>query len=110
MMDIGRTGVHPSVMAGHQDNTGGQDVHSRIVDALPGLVWTALPDGQIDFLNQRWCEYTGLGIDKSLGHGWQAAVHPADLPGLLAGWRAVSSPSGPVEAEARLRGSDGTYR
>ena len=39
---------------------------SRVVDALPGLVWTALPDGRIDFLNQRWCEYTGLSVKEAL--------------------------------------------
>jgi PAS domain S-box-containing protein len=27
---------------------------SRVVDMLPGLVWTALPDGPVDCLNQRW--------------------------------------------------------
>jgi PAS domain-containing protein len=31
----------------------------RAVYALPGLVWTSVPDGNVDFLNQRWCEYTG---------------------------------------------------
>jgi PAS domain-containing protein len=31
----------------------------RIVDAIPGLVWTAAPDGSVDSLSQRWCEYTG---------------------------------------------------
>lgn len=25
---------------------------SRVVDALPGLVWTALPNGHIDFVNR----------------------------------------------------------
>jgi PAS domain-containing protein len=35
---------------------------NRFVDALPRLVWTALPDRHIDFLNQRWCEYTGLSV------------------------------------------------
>ena len=40
---------------------------SRVVDALPGLVWTALPDGHIDFLNQRWCEYTGLSVEEAYG-------------------------------------------
>jgi PAS domain-containing protein len=79
MMDIGRTGVDPSGMGGYQENTGGQDEHSRIVDALPGLVWTALPDGQIDFLNQRWREYTGLNYEEACGLGWQAAIYPDDL-------------------------------
>jgi len=66
---------------------------SRVIDALPGLVWTALPDGQFDFMNQRWSEYTGLAVDSSHGRGWQVAVHPEDLPGLLAGWRGSSSPA-----------------
>jgi PAS domain S-box-containing protein len=82
----------------------------RVVDALPGLVWTAFPDGQIEFLNRRWSEYTGLGVEGSRGRGWQAAVHPDDLPRLLAGWRPDSASVAPVEAEVRLRGQDGKYR
>ena len=83
---------------------------NRIVDALPGLVWTMLPDGQIDFLSQRWTDFTGLAVDRSCGRGWQAAVHPEDLARLLAGWRTVSGARSPVETKARLRGTDGTYR
>ena len=41
----------------------------RVVDALPGLVWTARPDGQIDSINQRWTEFTGLAVDRSRGRG-----------------------------------------
>jgi PAS domain S-box-containing protein len=82
----------------------------RIVDALPGLVWTALPDGQIEFLNQRWSDYTGFPADECRGEGWQAVVHPDDLPGLLAGWRPESAAAAPVETPARLRGQDGKYR
>ena len=60
---------------------------SRVVDALPGLVWTALSDGRIDFFNQRWCEYTGLsveealGVEEAYGRVWQTAIHPEDLVG-----------------------------
>jgi PAS domain S-box-containing protein len=83
-----------------------------VVDALPGLVWTAFPDGQIDYLNQRWSDYTGLGVEESRGHGWQAAVHQEDLPRLLAGWQADSASRVPVETQERLRlrGPDGKYR
>jgi PAS domain S-box-containing protein len=81
-----------------------------VVDALPGLVWTAFPDGQIDYLNQRWSDYTGLGVEESLGRGWQAAVHLEDLPRLLAGWQANSASRVPVETQVRLRGPDGKYR
>ena len=83
---------------------------SRVVDALPGLVWTALPDGHIDFLNQRWCEYTGLGVDEAYGRGWQTAIHPGDLPELLERWRSILASGEPGEMEARLRRFDGEYR
>src|ERR1700731_2533956 len=82
----------------------------RVVDALPGLVWTAFPDGQIDLLNRRWSEYTGLGVEESRGRGWQAAIYPQDLPRLLAGWRGGPASRAPVEAQVRLRGADGKYR
>jgi len=83
---------------------------SRLVDALPGLVWTALPDGHVDFLNQRWCEYTGLSLDQAYGWGWQTAVHPEDLPELLERWRSILASGEPREMEARLRRFDGEYR
>ena len=83
---------------------------SRVVDALPGFVWSARPDGQVDFLNQPWCKYTGLGIAESYGMGWQAAVHPDDLPRLLAGWDPLQGANASANAHVRLRGQDGTYR
>jgi PAS domain S-box-containing protein len=82
----------------------------RVVDALPELVWTAHPDGRIDFLNQRWCEYTGLGLGEAYGRGWQTAVHPEDLPKLLERWHSLPGSGVPREMEARLRRFDGEYR
>src|ERR1700694_2045762 len=81
----------------------------RVVDALPGLVWTARPDGHIDFLNQRWCEYTGLSVDEAYGHGWQTAIHSEELPELLEHWRSIVASGEPCEMEARLRRFVGHY-
>ena len=86
------------------------DELSHVVDALPGLVWTARPDGTVDFLNQRWCAYTGLSLEKGQGEGWQAAIHGEDLPEMLERWRSGFASSEPGEMEARLRRCDGTYR
>src|ERR1700738_675525 len=83
---------------------------SRVVDAIPGLVWTAPPDGHIDFLNQRWCEYTNLGLGESYGRGWQRVVHPEDLSGLLERWRSILASGRAGEMEARLRRFDGEDR
>jgi PAS domain S-box-containing protein len=81
-----------------------------IVDALPGLVWAARPDGHVDFVNQRWCEYTGLRAEDVHGSGWLTAVHRDDLPRLREHWQAMLAAGRPYEMEARLRRFDGEYR
>jgi PAS domain S-box-containing protein len=83
---------------------------SETVDALPGLVWTAFPDGRAEFVNRGWREYTGLSLEQVSGAGWQAAVHPEDLPFLLDSWFTIIASAQPGEAQARLRRFDGVYR
>lgn len=81
----------------------------QVIDALPGLVWTALPSGQVDFLNRRWHEYTGMSAETIL-LCWQDAIHPDDLPELLKRWSANLNSGEPQEMDARLRRFDGEYR
>jgi PAS domain S-box-containing protein len=92
------------------ERTGMENELSRVVDMLPGLIWTALPDGHIDFLNRRWSEYTGLGVDECYGGGWQTAIHPEDLPELRERWPFILASREPGEMEARLQRFDGEYR
>jgi len=82
----------------------------NVADTIPGLVWSVEPDGEVDFLNRRWREYTGLSLTDARGWGWRAAVHPDDLAGLEDYWRQVLGSGQPGELEARLRRHDGTYR
>jgi PAS domain S-box-containing protein len=86
------------------------DEIAGVVDLLPGLVWTARPDGRVDFLSRRWREYTGLDLDPSSHADWQAAIHPADLPQWLERWRSSPKSDQPWELELRLRRFDGAYR
>jgi PAS domain S-box-containing protein len=87
-----------------------KDQFERAIDTIPGLVWSALPDGQIDFLNQRWLEYTGLSLEEAEGWGWQVAIHPQDVGGLVDYWKSVLTSGKPGETMARLRRVDGAYR
>lgn len=87
-----------------------EDELSRVLNALLVPVWTALPDGQVDSVNQCWCEYTGLGVDEAGRSGWQAAIHPEDLPGLLERWQSILASGESGEMEARLRRFDASYR
>src|SRR6266436_331798 len=80
-----------------------------VIDTLPALAWSKLPDGSADFLNQRFREYTGLSVEEGLGWGWMMkAFHPEDRA--EEEWRAAFAAGQPFEKEARLRRADGDYR
>jgi PAS domain S-box-containing protein len=81
-----------------------------LVDTIPALVHTALPNGDIDFFNLGWLEYLGLAITDLLGWRWTAAIHPEDLEELLNKWRASLESGQPFFAESRVRRADGEYR
>lgn len=82
-----------------------------VIETMPTFAWTALPDGSDDFVNRHWNEFTGLSTEDSVGAGWEAAVHPADLPSHLEKWRASLATGEPFEHEVRYRrGADGQYR
>jgi PAS domain S-box-containing protein len=90
-----------------------QDLKDQLrlaIDTIPGLVWSALPDGSAEFLNQRWLEYTGLSLKEGLDWGGKVAVHPEDLARFMDEWRAALTDGKPLETEARLRRADGEYR
>lgn len=80
------------------------------IDTIPGLVWSSQPDGHIDYLNQRWLDYTGLTLEEASGWGWQQAIHPDDLSGLVEYWTSILTAGTVGEYEARLRRHDGVYR
>jgi PAS domain S-box-containing protein len=86
------------------------DAFRLAIDTVPGLVWSARPDGNVDFLNQRWCDYTGMSLEAARGWGWESAIAPDDLGGLRDYWRGLLQSETPGEVEARLRGADGAYR
>ena len=82
----------------------------KIVDTIPTLAWSNLPDGSNEFLNQRWHDYTGLSPQEAHGWGWKVAIHPEDLQRLMDKWSELLASGEPGELEARLRRHDGEYR
>jgi PAS domain S-box-containing protein len=82
----------------------------QIMDAIPGLVWIALPDGAVEFCNLRLLDYTGRHLNDLKGWGWAAAIHPQDAAALREKWQAALRQETSFEAETRLRRADGTYR
>src|SRR5262249_5310267 len=83
---------------------------SLMIDAIPGMIHTARPDGYLDYLNRRWLEYLGCSLDDVEGWNWTSRIHLDDLEGMVAKWRTCVASGESFEYEARVRRADGQYR
>jgi PAS domain S-box-containing protein len=82
-----------------------------LADAMPQIVWTARPDGRVDYYNRRWYSYTGRDPAGWNEVNWTESIHPDDLRQSLDSYASSLVTGRPYEAEYRLkRGSDGAYR
>jgi PAS domain S-box-containing protein len=77
---------------------------------IPQLIWTARPDGGVDYLSAQWADYVGLPPEQLAGWGWQRAVHPDDLPHTLRDWSSSIARAAPLECKHRLRHRSGEWR
>ncbi len=81
-----------------------------MAETVPDILYTALPDGNIDYVNSRFYEYTGLPDGSALGMGWEAALHPDDVEQNRAAWRRAREAREAYRAEFRVRSARDTYR
>jgi PAS domain S-box-containing protein len=81
-----------------------------VINAIPGFVWTALPNGEVEFCNQRWLDYTGMSLSQLRSEELATAIHPQDKSDFVEKWRAALSQGESFKAQARVRGADGCYR
>jgi PAS domain S-box-containing protein len=79
------------------------------IKTIPALVWTALPDGTLDFINQRW-EEIGLSLDNLQGSEWINVLHPDERREVADKWRIAVETGTPYENIERVRRADGEYR
>jgi PAS domain S-box-containing protein len=83
---------------------------SLIVETIPGLVWCAAPDGELNYLNRRLLDYTGTSPDAWTQLGWTNLLHPDDAKRTAQAWAHAVATGQPHEAQCRFRRSDGVYR
>jgi PAS domain S-box-containing protein len=98
--------------ADHADHLlAGLEQFKLIADNIPVIVWTASPDGGVEYFNKRYSEYTGLSVQQSLGDGWLQVLHPDDLERTIQVWKESLRSNLAYEIQYRFRwGSDNTYR
>jgi PAS domain S-box-containing protein len=98
--------------AGPTDNNNGWTTGEErlVIDTAPTLIHTGRPDGFLDFFNNRWLEYLGVGLKEVQGWHWTHVIHPDDVDKLVTEWRRSLTTGVPLEVEARVRGADGQSR
>ncbi len=81
-----------------------------LADAVPQMVWSTKANGDPDYFNKRWYEFTGLEVGESNGDAWSNVLHPDDRERAIAVWQGAVATGEKYEIEYRLRHHDGSYR
>jgi len=84
--------------------------YRHTVEHLPHLTWFSAPDGRLLSPNPAWAARTGRRLDEALGDGWQASVHPEDVPKIVEAFETGRAARASWNADHRVRMADGGYR
>ncbi|MCU0895444.1 MAG: PAS domain S-box protein, partial [Rhodospirillales bacterium] len=82
----------------------------EMADNLPLIVWMHDANGNLEFVNQTYCDYFGLSREDMHTDRWRVLVHPDDAPGYVAEFLACVRERRPFHAECRVRRGDGMWR
>jgi PAS domain S-box-containing protein len=80
-----------------------------MADSAPVPVWVSGERG-IEFVNQVFCEFSGLQAKDLLEDQWTALIHGDDLPSAMAMRDRARERAEPYKFEARFRRKDGEWR
>ncbi|MEL1245011.1 ATP-binding protein [Flavobacterium sp. DGU11] len=80
-----------------------------MADVMPQIVWTAKPDGTMDYFNKRTQEFTGKAFDELEGWRWSEILHPDDREHTVERWNDALKNKVQFEVENRILSADGLY-
>lgn len=80
-----------------------------LANATPQLVWTAEPDGRVDYYNERYREYSGIEPSADGDFRWAPVLHPADVMPTMEAWNHATRTGQTYQIEHRVRRADGSY-
>jgi PAS domain S-box-containing protein len=81
-----------------------------ITESMPQKVWTADADGNVNYVNDQWLDYSGLKYEDLKDWGWVKLVHPDDLDSTRKSWQHSLDTGDNFELEHRFLREDGEYR
>lgn len=87
-----------------------RDFYLTLFEEFPTMIWRLGVDGQCDYLNRAWLDFTGRTLEDQKGEGWLQVIHPEDLEGFRELLQQALSRQDPFSAELRARRRDGLWR
>jgi PAS domain S-box-containing protein len=81
-----------------------------VTQTIPGMLWSATPEGDVDYFNRPCLDFTAMTEEQARGWGWVTAIFPDDRDSLVERWRSCLDSGSPLDVEARIRRFDGAYR
>ncbi len=81
-----------------------------LADSMPWVVWTADPDGTVDFFNVATYQYAGPIDPENLQAAWLSFIHPDDAEHTWGAWESGMREERQYQMEMRIRRHDGSYR
>ena len=83
----------------------------QMTETIPEMLWSATPDGAIDYCNARVLDYTGFSSQEIMSRGWTKLLHPDDADQAVRMWSSCVTTGSPYRVEVRtIHAADGTYR
>src|SRR6185369_8967827 len=82
----------------------------QITDTVPGLIWSAGPDGEPTHVSQRLLDYSGMRFEEFKHTGWKALVHPDDVAEVTEAYQHAFQGGTSYRGVLRLRRADGEFR
>jgi PAS domain S-box-containing protein len=81
-----------------------------MAESMPQKIFTASPNGDVDYFNRQWTEFTGLSLEQIENRGWLQFVHPDEVEENARIWRHSLETGEPFHIQHRFRRADGAYR
>ena len=81
-------------------------IFPQIIDGLSAPIATTTAEGRVESANRQFVDYLGMSLEQLKEWETSGAVHPDDLPRVIAGWRESLERGEPYEAESRIRRAD----
>jgi len=83
----------------------------QLTETIPEMLWSATPEGMIDYCNARVLDYTGFSAEEVMGRGWIKLLHPDDIAEAARVWMSCVRTGAPYRIEVRtFHAADFTYR